>query len=218
MLGKLRSRLSYANVVATMALFVALGGTGAYAANTVFSSDIVDGEVKAPDIAANAVDSARVRDNTLNTFDVHSFIGDDVIDGTLTGADIGDGTVTRADIADGTILGTDVREETIDGNNIVDGSLDAFDIGFGGSDIAVNIGSIAGTNCVNKALPDLGNVLADHLVLTPSLADAHGGLIYDARYNAATGVPVIHVCNFGNATVDDATTHFDVLIVKKRRS
>jgi hypothetical protein len=45
--------------VAYVALFFALGGTSAYAANTVFSSDIVDGEVKNPDIAPTAVGTGK---------------------------------------------------------------------------------------------------------------------------------------------------------------
>ena len=43
-----RGRLTYANVVATLALIGVLTGGTAYAANTVFSADIVDGQVKAP--------------------------------------------------------------------------------------------------------------------------------------------------------------------------
>jgi hypothetical protein len=45
----LRARLTYANVVATLALVIAMVGGTAYAANTVFSSDIVNGEVKSAD-------------------------------------------------------------------------------------------------------------------------------------------------------------------------
>ena len=61
-----------------MALFVALGGT-AYAANTVGSADIIDGEVKSVDIGNNEIGSADVKDNSINTFDVHSFLGVDVV-------------------------------------------------------------------------------------------------------------------------------------------
>jgi hypothetical protein len=50
MFGKLRPRSAY-DVMAALALFVALSTGGAYAANTVFSTDIVDGEVKTPDLA-----------------------------------------------------------------------------------------------------------------------------------------------------------------------
>lgn len=54
----------YANVTATMALVVALGGS-AYAANTVRSSDIKNGEVKRVDLANSAVTSAKVRNGAL---------------------------------------------------------------------------------------------------------------------------------------------------------
>ena len=71
------------NLVGFLALFVALGGTGAYAANTIGSTDIVDGEVK----------SADVKDQSLTTFDVSTFLGADVVDNTLTGDDINESTL-----------------------------------------------------------------------------------------------------------------------------
>ena len=54
----------YANVTATMALVVALGGS-AYAANTVRSTDIKNGEVKRVDLANNAVTSGKVKNGAL---------------------------------------------------------------------------------------------------------------------------------------------------------
>lgn len=63
------ARGRYANVTSTMALVVALGGT-AYAANTVRSSDIVNGQVKNVDIANNAVTSAKVANNSLRLGDI----------------------------------------------------------------------------------------------------------------------------------------------------
>lgn len=59
----------YANVTATLALVVALGGTGAYAAGAIRSSDIVDGQVKAADVARGAVTSTKVRDGSLQARD-----------------------------------------------------------------------------------------------------------------------------------------------------
>ena len=55
MIARFRSRLTFANVCSLLALLIALGTGSAYAANTVFSTDIVDGEVKTADIANNAV-------------------------------------------------------------------------------------------------------------------------------------------------------------------
>src|SRR5215213_3523835 len=92
MLRKLRSRLTYANVVATLGLFVAVGTGGAYAANTIGSADIIDGQVKSVDIGNGEVNSADVKDQSLTTFDVSTFLGADIVDGSLTSADVAPGT------------------------------------------------------------------------------------------------------------------------------
>ena len=64
MISAFRSRLTYANVVATFALFLALGGSS-YAAislskNSVKSKHIAKGAVKRSDIGKNAVNSSKV--------------------------------------------------------------------------------------------------------------------------------------------------------------
>ncbi len=79
------SRLTYANVVATLALVLAVGGGVAYAADTVFSDDIVDGEVKAQDIATNAVRSAKIGAGQVRGVDVaaNGLTGDNIDESTL---------------------------------------------------------------------------------------------------------------------------------------
>jgi hypothetical protein len=70
MLRKVLGHLTYANVVATLALFIALGGLS-YAAitslpkNIVRSKHIKNRQVKKPDIGRNAVNSQKVDDETL---------------------------------------------------------------------------------------------------------------------------------------------------------
>jgi hypothetical protein len=59
MLGKLRPHLSYANVIATLALFLALGG-GAYAAIRLPKNSVGSKQLK-----ANAVSSAKVKKGSL---------------------------------------------------------------------------------------------------------------------------------------------------------
>ena len=98
MLRTLRPRSIY-DVMAAIGCFAALATGSAYAANTVFSSDIVDGEVKSVDIGNNEIGSADVKDNSINTFDVHSFLGVDVVDGTLKDEDVGSATRTSVDVA-----------------------------------------------------------------------------------------------------------------------
>jgi hypothetical protein len=112
---RLRSKLTFANVCSFLALLIALGTGSAYAANTVFSSDIVDGQVKtadignnqvkAPDIAAGAVDGAAILDGSVGNFEItpgavtHSKLGASSIDG----SNVASNSITSADI-----LGADV--------------------------------------------------------------------------------------------------------------
>ena len=57
------------NALASVALFMALGGS-AYAANTVFSSDIVDGEVRSVDVADSGLGGVDVAANSLTGADI----------------------------------------------------------------------------------------------------------------------------------------------------
>ena len=69
MLSRFRARLTYANVMATIAVFVALGGSSCAAVqlskNSVRSKHIKNGQVKTADLGRNAVTSAEVRDGGL---------------------------------------------------------------------------------------------------------------------------------------------------------
>ena len=89
MLARFRSHV-HSNVVGYVALFVALGGTGAYAANTIGSEDVIDDSLQSQDIknltigtndlAINSVFGSRIRDQAI--------LSSHVVDDALTGADI----------------------------------------------------------------------------------------------------------------------------------
>src|SRR4051812_36856412 len=89
MLPRLRKRLSYANVIATVALFMALGGVS-YAAtvaakNSVRSSSIKNGQVKTADLAKNAVTSVKVKDGALAAADLSAGLKADLNDAATVG-------------------------------------------------------------------------------------------------------------------------------------
>ena len=74
MLAQLRQRMTYANVTATMALFIALGGTS-YAAltlpkNSVGSRQIRSGAVGASELKTGAVRSKDIKNETVRLSDV----------------------------------------------------------------------------------------------------------------------------------------------------
>ena len=60
----LRWRLSYANVMATAAVFIALGGSS-YAALTVTGADVRDGSLSYRDLKKNTLGGSRVKESRL---------------------------------------------------------------------------------------------------------------------------------------------------------
>jgi hypothetical protein len=86
---KMLRRPSHSTIVAYLALFIALGAGGAYAANTIGSADVIDesllsqdiknGQVRASDIAANSIGSSRVVDNSLRGVDINQATLDGVV-------------------------------------------------------------------------------------------------------------------------------------------
>ena len=132
------------NVLALLALFVALGTGTAYAANTIGSADIIDGQVKSVDVANQDLTSADIKDGAINTFDVADNVGVagvDIVDGSLTGADVEDGSLTGFDIKDGFIGQAELADGTVNSAKTADNSLTSADILLStlqGSDVAAN--------------------------------------------------------------------------------
>jgi len=62
----LRKRLSYANVMATLAVFIALGGSS-YAALTVSGRDVANGSLTYRDLKRNTLGGSRIDESRLGT-------------------------------------------------------------------------------------------------------------------------------------------------------
>jgi hypothetical protein len=88
MITHIRQHATYANVMATIALFLALGGTG-YALslprNSVGTSQLKKNAVTGPKIKKNAITTSKVRRNAIN--------GVKVKNGSLVGVDIKKGQI-----------------------------------------------------------------------------------------------------------------------------
>ena len=140
--------LTYANVISTLCLFLILAGGAAYAADTVFSTDIVDGEVKAPDIASNAVRTGKIGNNEVRSADVRD---DTLLEGGLGGSDIASGAITAADVAGESLTGDEVADESLTVSDITDESLTGDVVAFNsltGSDI--NESTLSAVPSANK--------------------------------------------------------------------
>lgn len=119
----IRSRLIalvHAQWAGLLALFLVIAGGTAYAANTIGSTDIINGQVKSVDIGNNEVTSADVRDDTLANGGLAPVdlqpgaVGtSEVANNSLRGADIATGAVNSAKVADESLTGGDVDESTL---------------------------------------------------------------------------------------------------------
>ena len=89
---RIQSHLTYANVMATIAVFIAISGGTAVAlsgSNTVQSDDLGPGaQVNAPDVAANAVNSAKVVNESLTGAEIKNRSGVDTCVATIRIGDL----------------------------------------------------------------------------------------------------------------------------------
>ena len=164
-------RLTYANVVATLALVIAVGGGAAYAANTVFSADIVDGEVKTPDIASSAITEPKLANGSVASAKLKANVvtGDKVLDNTLKNADIDEpsiglfdpartalsppsnsslNTPVLIDTGTFTVAGTCSDTGVITSSLVIDGGVPQYAIQANGfdSESGVNLATTSGVN------------------------------------------------------------------------
>jgi hypothetical protein len=105
------------NVVGYVALFFALSAS-AYAlpgTNTVDTGDIVNGQVRSPDIGAGQVGTTDLANNSVNSVKVanNSLTGGDIANGKVSVLDLATGSVNSSKVADNSLTGADVAESTL---------------------------------------------------------------------------------------------------------
>ena len=126
MLRRLRPRSIY-DLFALLALLVAVGGTSAYAANTIRSGDIIDNEVTTTDIRDDTLGFGGLFAQDLAAGSVRS---SEVLDDSLISADIKNSSLTGGDLVDLTVRGGTTSASTRSpGRTCLDGSLEDEDLG-----------------------------------------------------------------------------------------
>jgi hypothetical protein len=96
-LKQIRKRLTYANVMSSIAVFLVLGGATAIAAQKIGKNDLKANSVTAGKIKKNAVTSAKIKNNAVTA--------NKIANGAVTTNKIGDDAVTGAKVNEST-LGT----------------------------------------------------------------------------------------------------------------
>jgi hypothetical protein len=100
---QIRKRLTYANVMSSIAVFLILGGATALAASKIGANKLKANSVLTGKIKKEAVTTSKIKNNAINGAKVH--------DGSLTAIDLAAGTLTPV-CPSGTVLAEGVCFET----------------------------------------------------------------------------------------------------------
>jgi len=116
MRARIKPRLSYANVVSTIAAFAALATGGAYAADKITAKDIKNNAVRAKHIKKNQVKAKHVARNAVRT--------PKIADGAISSAKLGTITPVENRVAVAGGEGGSVSVECPNGQTAISGGAD----------------------------------------------------------------------------------------------
>lgn len=128
----MRPKLSYANVVATFALFFALSGSAVYAADKIkiYSNDIVGGAISTRKIAREAIRTGKIAPQAVNRSRIaHGAVGPFQLDNlSVVAGKIAPGAVGGAELADGSVTRPKLAADAVGSEQIEDGSVTLADL------------------------------------------------------------------------------------------
>lgn len=133
MKGSIRSKLTFSNVIAGIALFVVFTTGTAYAGSQINGNRLVNGTVTGTKLTNNTVQSIDIQNNQVNSGDLrdNSIKSQDVLEGTLTSGDILDSTITAADLATNSVGSSEIAAAGVGTSEVADNSLGAGDLAAG---------------------------------------------------------------------------------------
>lgn len=206
----LARQVTYANVASTLALVVALGTGTAYAANTIHSSDIVNGQVKTADLDANAVTSAKLKNGDVGAPELgsNSVNSAKVLNATLTIDDLAANSVGPNQITTDAVDATEIADNSIDTGEIIDNSLFSSDLATGSVGTSeITDGTVSGADVATGALT--GSDVANNSLTTADIAgaDVNGGTIDIAAGAVPQGRCVPIDSSIGGARAGEAVVY-----------
>jgi hypothetical protein len=171
----LQAKLTYANVVSTLCLFLLLGGGAALAAgklgkNTVGTKQLKKESVTAVKIKKAAITAAKLQDGSVSP---GKLSGDAVTTGNLTdraitSAQLADGAVTDSKLAAGSVGAGRLAPNSVTGIEIAPQSVSTADLAgvdFRGT-IHGDAGAVAAHSCTTADIQLGGTEVGDALLLT----------------------------------------------------
>jgi hypothetical protein len=115
---QIRKRLTYANVMSSLAVFLVLGGATAFAA-----TELANNSVGTQQLKKNAVTTAKIKKEAVAAGKIKN--------GAVGNAKLGNGSVSSEKLADASVTGPKIAAAAVNGDKVQDGSLTGTDINQG---------------------------------------------------------------------------------------
>jgi len=116
----MKSRLSYANVVSTLALFVAISGASAYATSQLANKSVGEpqlrpGAVTADKIRKNAVTAPKIKEAAIKQ--------GKLADGSVAASKLAPGSVATGSLAVGAVTNEKIAPDAVTGDKVLESTL-----------------------------------------------------------------------------------------------
>jgi hypothetical protein len=198
MVARSRRHVTFANVCSALALIIAVGTGTAYAANTVFSTDIVDGEVKTEDLNTGAVTSTKVADGAIGQAQLATgAVGSgQLAPGAVGSGQLAPGAVGSGQLAPGAVGSGQLAADGVDASKVANGSLTVADIRGADTRVAINVkaGAIPAGGCADLKRAAPGARVGEIALISVLKRLPAGTVVLAGRVPSADKV-AIKVCN-----------------------
>ena len=206
-------------VVASAALFVALGGPaeaerllngGDIKRGTVTSKQVKDRSLEAKDLSAKAkralaatpggsIGEAQLADGAVTSRAVANatLTADDLAANAVGTEELADNAAGQAEIRNNGVGASEIADQSIDGGEIIDGGLRARDIARFSGTLEVRFTSVPKQSCVPAPVSNVaaGADISDDLVVVSASAAWPDSLTYHVRASDPPGSFVFVACN-----------------------
>jgi hypothetical protein len=175
------------NAVAYLALFVALGGTSAYAANEWTGANIVDESLTAADIKNGSLGAADITNESLTSADIKNY---NAAGGGLGNGDLLTGSVDSRAATDNSLTSTDIKNLSLGNGDFLTGSVDTratTDNSLTGTDINESTLNMPPTTTATFASPSAPVPLRDSFTKVAGKTLPAGSYAIAATANALSG-------------------------------
>ena len=226
MFRKLRTHLNPASLIATVALFAALGGVS-YAAATIDGKNIKSKTIAGKKLKDKTVTGGKVKSDSLTGAQVNESTLGKVPSATSADQAGHASTAAKAATADNAATAenatnavnatnattaanaTAIANDTVASSKVQDGTLTGQDVGRRAGSNAFSIGSVpAGTCEVKAALVSAGADMRDDALSITAEQNLAAGLTVSSENSDSVGFIRINVCNVTGAAVDGGTHVF----------